>query len=460
MSNIDIVSAKPATHLVGQADRRQSERTYTVFRVARLIMPDGDQLGIVRNISEHGIMLELHARTAVGDRITLDLGEGHRLVGEVRWCDAMAAGLSFIEPINVADVLGKAVTGPENADGKVPRLPRVRTDSPAEITLAKRNLPARLVNISIGGACVETDAPITPSEQIALTIPSLPTKVGSVRWKRGNLAGIVFGRPLSVHALMEWLANRQQAEQPVSQPVARLSDARLADLYLTSVDQLALVVVTDRQGMIVSANRRFQEWSGYWSDQLVGMNFLELQAARRAEGLIEELAREGTWRGELELVGRNGSSSRLSAMVVGATGRPDLLTCFLFEIAGQAGTRARAAAFDRADDAVGSNCFAVRGGADAAALPDMDPASPKSARSGAGTGRKAARQKNDRSPVLSRRELQVLRRVANGLSNEEIGAEIGLSRRTVEIYRASLLGKLGAKNTASAVLIACKVGIL
>lgn len=447
MANIGFIAPGSSAVRVDQADRRQSERTYTVFRVARLILPEGDQLGIVRNISEHGIMLELQARISVGDRVTLDLGEGHRLVGDVRWCDAAAAGLSFIEPINVAGVLGKAAAGADDADGKVPRLPRVRTDSPAEITLATCTAPARVVNISIGGACVETDAPVAPHQQIALTIPSLPTKVGTVRWRRGKLAGIVFGRPLSVQTLMEWLATRQQAQPPAlperDEPAVRLSDTRLADLYLSSIDQLAMVIVTDRSGMIVRANQRFQRFSGCSSDQLVGMNLFDLEGVRLAKGLIEAMAAGETWRGEIAHADSTGAPVVLNAMIAGSTHRPDLFTCFLFESTGQTGNGARTAALDHADDADETMRLAAQG----------------TTRSTAAS-RKGGKRKTVGSPGLSRRELQVLRRVANGLSNEEIGAEIGLSRRTVEIYRASLLDKLGARNTASAVMIACKLEII
>lgn len=447
MAEFDFIALESSAHRAGHADQRQSQRTYTVFRVARLILPEGDQLAIIRNISEHGIMLELYARISVGDRVMLDLGEGHRLVGEVRWRDAAAAGVNFIEPINVPDVLGKTAIGYEDPDGKVPRLPRVRTDSPAEITLAASNAPARLVNISIGGACVETDAPLASHQQIALTIPSLPTKVGTVRWKRGKLAGIVFGRPLSVQTLMEWLAKRQEALRPVlpepNEFAVRLSDSGLADLYQSSVDRLAMVIVIDRSGMIVRANRRFQRFSGCSLDQLVCMNLFDLKGARQAKGRIEAIAAGKVWRGEIEHADSSGAPVVLNAILVGSTSHKDLYICFLFEITRQTRNNSRSAAPDHADNAAETGRPTQRG-----------------VSHGTAASYEGAKRKIVGSPGLSRRELQVLRRVANGLSNEEIGAEVGLSRRTIEIYRASLLDKLGAKNTASAVMIACNMGII
>jgi FixJ family two-component response regulator len=50
---------------------------------------------------------------------------------------------------------------------------------------------------------------------------------------------------------------------------------------------------------------------------------------------------------------------------------------------------------------------------------------------------------------LTRREREVLGRIAQGASNKEAGVNLGISRRTVEVHRARIMEKLGAKNTAS-----------
>jgi FixJ family two-component response regulator len=58
---------------------------------------------------------------------------------------------------------------------------------------------------------------------------------------------------------------------------------------------------------------------------------------------------------------------------------------------------------------------------------------------------------DQRLEELSPRELQVLGRIADGLSNKGIARELGISPRTVEIHRAKLMGKLGAHSAAEAV---------
>lgn len=54
---------------------------------------------------------------------------------------------------------------------------------------------------------------------------------------------------------------------------------------------------------------------------------------------------------------------------------------------------------------------------------------------------------------LSDREREVLTLVTNGRSNREVGAELGISPRTVEVHRHSVSKKLGAKNSADLVRI-------
>lgn len=49
---------------------------------------------------------------------------------------------------------------------------------------------------------------------------------------------------------------------------------------------------------------------------------------------------------------------------------------------------------------------------------------------------------------LTPREREVLQLIAQGQSNKEAGRELGISPRTIEVHRARVMEKLGAKNTA------------
>jgi DNA-binding NarL/FixJ family response regulator len=63
-------------------------------------------------------------------------------------------------------------------------------------------------------------------------------------------------------------------------------------------------------------------------------------------------------------------------------------------------------------------------------------------------------------PGLTRRERQVLEQVADGASNREAAAALGISHRTVDLYVSNILDKLGAQSRTEAVSIATHRGIL
>ena len=61
---------------------------------------------------------------------------------------------------------------------------------------------------------------------------------------------------------------------------------------------------------------------------------------------------------------------------------------------------------------------------------------------------------------VSKREMDVLLLVKDGLRNPEIADRLGLSTKTVENHVRSILQKLGAKNRTEAVVIALKNSII
>jgi two-component system, LuxR family, response regulator FixJ len=54
---------------------------------------------------------------------------------------------------------------------------------------------------------------------------------------------------------------------------------------------------------------------------------------------------------------------------------------------------------------------------------------------------------------LTRREQDVLMQIAGGASNKEAARRLGISTRTVEVHRARVMAKIGAKNAADLVRI-------
>ncbi|MBV9678873.1 MAG: response regulator transcription factor [Acidobacteriaceae bacterium] len=77
------------------------------------------------------------------------------------------------------------------------------------------------------------------------------------------------------------------------------------------------------------------------------------------------------------------------------------------------------------------------------------------------------RRRNSSFPIteeipdaLTRRELEVLRTMANGSGNKEIADQLGISDNTVKFHIAQIMAKLGAHSRTEAVAIGMKRGLV
>ena len=62
--------------------------------------------------------------------------------------------------------------------------------------------------------------------------------------------------------------------------------------------------------------------------------------------------------------------------------------------------------------------------------------------------------------ILTRREKEVLKKVAEGLTTTEIAAKLYVSINTVETHRGNIIQKLRAKNIAETVAKAMRIGLI
>jgi|SRR5215207_4083190 len=67
---------------------------------------------------------------------------------------------------------------------------------------------------------------------------------------------------------------------------------------------------------------------------------------------------------------------------------------------------------------------------------------------------------DERFAQLTAREIQVLRLIAIGKTNREIGTLLGLSANTVAVHRTNLMSTLGVHKAAELVLIAVRKGLV
>ncbi|MBC7881979.1 MAG: response regulator transcription factor [Anaerolineae bacterium] len=64
------------------------------------------------------------------------------------------------------------------------------------------------------------------------------------------------------------------------------------------------------------------------------------------------------------------------------------------------------------------------------------------------------------NPELSERELEVLRLIAKGLSNQEIGTALSIGESTVKSHVNRILSKLGVNDRTQAVIVSVKRGLV
>jgi two-component system, NarL family, nitrate/nitrite response regulator NarL len=76
-----------------------------------------------------------------------------------------------------------------------------------------------------------------------------------------------------------------------------------------------------------------------------------------------------------------------------------------------------------------------------------------------GVGRVVEEEPAPSGQALSARELQVLKRIADGLSNKEIAGRLSLSVRTIETHRERIMRKLGIHTVAGLTKYAIARGI-
>jgi DNA-binding NarL/FixJ family response regulator len=68
----------------------------------------------------------------------------------------------------------------------------------------------------------------------------------------------------------------------------------------------------------------------------------------------------------------------------------------------------------------------------------------------------------ERAPLrrLSRRQREVFRMLASGVTMRDIASRLGLSRKTVETHRAQVMARLGARHVPELVRLAIRLGIV
>ncbi len=190
-------------------DRRADVRTTTLFQVARLLTDDGAQhLCLIRNIGPGGMMLEIYAPLEPGLRVRVEPKVCDPIAGTVCWSQARQAGIAFDDPIDVHAYLH---THNVLLPDQLPRCPRVTTAMRSRLRIGAVWHLVPLIDLSQGGAKVETDLPVELGQGVEIDIDGIGVLGAHIRWVRGERIGLVFTCPLRLALVAQWIATHGAA---------------------------------------------------------------------------------------------------------------------------------------------------------------------------------------------------------------------------------------------------------
>jgi hypothetical protein len=187
----------------GPGERREGERHLTLFRVGSIMIGDRRELCLIKNISAGGMMIRAYCALEEGTGISVELKRGEQIHGKVGWTKGDAAGITFDESVDVVELLATSMDGPR------PRMPRVEVRCIASVRQGSNVYGMRAHDISQGGLKVESNRDLAIGSEVMVTLPGMPSKIGTVRWKQGPCYGITFSRLIALTELVQWLQGQR-----------------------------------------------------------------------------------------------------------------------------------------------------------------------------------------------------------------------------------------------------------
>ncbi len=199
-------------------ERRETPRNLSVLRTAILRTSFGEELCLVRNISAGGLMAHVYSDLKPGDPATVEFKSEISVRGHVVWSRDNLVGIQFAQLVDVFDVLSDhqgLAAGILHS-----RAPRVEVRASARLRSGADYQPVMLLNISQGGAKLQLTKPDELKSDLVLMADGLPRLPGSLRWRRGDAAGISFNEVIPFADVARWVANAREHPLDASAPTS------------------------------------------------------------------------------------------------------------------------------------------------------------------------------------------------------------------------------------------------
>ncbi|EAQ30115.1 hypothetical protein NAP1_05045 [Erythrobacter sp. NAP1] len=171
-------------------ERRANRRFLAAFRPACLIINNRIRLGMIRNMSDLGVMIECETPLKKGDRVSYFWDENKIVQARVAWSDGNRHGLDNDEQARVFD--------PEHSYRSV----RIPCSLHAKVWISGNCHTVRVVNLSMGGMQID-GIEARAGSPLTIAIGGLEIYNACVRWSNGRLAGIHFPKRLSQSELAQ-----------------------------------------------------------------------------------------------------------------------------------------------------------------------------------------------------------------------------------------------------------------
>lgn len=199
--------ARPtAEPIAAQADRRQGQRLITILRVGKMICARNQELCLIRNISEGGLMAHVYSPHEAGDRVVIELKSDHCVAGTIRWVQDDNVGIVFDEKIDVTEILRNR--GAE--DGRKARAPRLDVRGYARLRIGSETWRVEVSDLSQGGAKVKVSDYLPLDEDAVVTIDGLRPVKAVIRWQEDDYVGLEFLPLIPLDELVHWLDLRRE----------------------------------------------------------------------------------------------------------------------------------------------------------------------------------------------------------------------------------------------------------
>lgn len=188
-------------------ERRDQPRHLSVMRAARLSsnVHQVEGLGVVRNVSEGGMMIDAYRGFAIGEKIIVSLLDGDPVEGSVVWSDGSTIGVHFSSEIAIDHLLAKPRI---LANGTRVRPPRLKLDKKAIMRVAGNMEKIDVCDISQRGAKIRMGRSLAIDTHVQISMDHLRPISSSVKWQVEKLIGLEFHRVLTIEELSKWMATQ------------------------------------------------------------------------------------------------------------------------------------------------------------------------------------------------------------------------------------------------------------